>query len=295
MQRLNWDDLRLFLAIARTGKLAQAGRSLALNHTTMARRLGTLEVALGARLAERTPRGIVLTATGQRLLDHAERIEAEVIAALALLGGGDAQVSGVVRLSTPEAFGTFLVAPSIALLQEMHPALRLELSPESQSMNLMKRDTDMAVLLDRPRGGKLVARKLTDYRLGLYAASDYIERHGPIAFDRLGDHPFAWYIDERIDIPELRLLREISEEVRPVFRSTSIAAQHEAVAGGLGLGVLHAFAADRDPRLVRVLADEVEIRRSYWLVIHADLHTLPHIRATGEFLDAMIAANRGRL
>ncbi|MBT0670163.1 LysR family transcriptional regulator [Novosphingobium profundi] len=292
MSTLNWDDLRLFLAVARSGRLAAAGRGLGLDHSTIARRLSGLEAAVGSRLFDRGPRGVQLTDAGQGLLDHAERIEGEIAAAAEKLGGGDARVRGAVRLATPEAFGTYLVAPSAERLHRAHPELRLELAPESQRVSLANRDADIAVFLHQPTSGPIVARHLTDYRLGLYASHAYLERHGPIRRDELARHPFAWYIDARIDIPELRFLSEVSADATPVFRSTSINAQHAAVAGGLGLGILHLFAAERDPALVRVLPEAVEITRSYWLGFHADHQRLPRVRAVVDFLGALVAENR---
>lgn len=291
MSALNWDDVRLFLAVARTARLAGAGRRLGLDHSTVARRLSNLEAAVGSRLFDRGPRGVQLTEAGQKLLDHAERIEGEMAAATETLGGGDARVTGAVRLATPEAFGTYLVAPQIHRLHRAHPELRLELAPESRMVSLANRDADVAVLLNRPASGPVVARHLIDYRLGLYASRAYLDAQGPVTADRLSDHPFAWYIDARIDIPELRFLSEVSADATPVFRSTSIAAQHAAVAGGFGLGVLHLFAAEHDPALVRLLP-EVEIKRSYWLAVHADMQRLPRVRAVMDFIDAVVADRR---
>lgn len=293
MHKQNWDDLRLFLAVSRQGSFIGAGRALGIDHTTIGRRITQLEEAVGGRLLDRSPRGVALTEAGQALVAHTERVEAEIFSANATLGGTDGRVSGVVRLATPEAFGTYLTAANAYRLHERHPDLRLELTPESQQVRLANRDTDVAILLNRPPRGPIVARRLVEYRVGLYASRRYVERHGPIThIDQLSRHPFAWYIEEMIDIPELRFLREVSEDARPVFRSTSIAAQHEAVANGLGLGVLHAFAAQHDDRLVRVLKEEVEVHRAYWLAIHKDQQRLPRIRAVVEFIDEIITANR---
>lgn len=294
MSMLDWDDLRLFLAVARAGRMAGAGRRLGMDHSTIARRLTRLEGVVGSRLLDRGPRGVELTEAGQKLVDHAERMEGEVIAATGTLGGRDARISGAVRLATPEAFGTYLVAPNAHRLYQAYPDLRLELAPESQLVSLANRDADAAIMLNRPTSGPIVARHLIDYRLGLYASRAYLDAHGPIRVDQLSDHPFAWYIDARIDIPELRFLSEVSVDAIPVFRSTSIAAQHAAVAGGLGLGVLHLFAADDDPELVRVLPETVEIRRSYWLAIHADQQRLPRVRAVVDFLGDIVDKARSR-
>jgi DNA-binding transcriptional LysR family regulator len=138
-----------------------------------------------------------------------------------------------------------------------------------------------------------ILRKLTDYRLGLFASRAYLETRGPIADKAaIRDHPLVWYIDELIDIPELRYFDQIAANTPTAFRSSSIAAQQSAVASGLGLGVLHLFAAEQDDRLVRVLADQVEVTRSYWLMFHADQQRLPRVRAVIEFLSEIVAANR---
>ena len=294
MQALNWDDARILLAVARTGRLVAAARSLALDHTTVARRLTALEQALGTRLVERSPRGTALTAAGAAFVLRAERAEAELLAAAAEFGDTDARAAGSVRLATPEAFGTCLLAPAAARLHARHPDLYLELMPETQLVRLANRDADVAIALNRPAGGPVVARRLIEYRIGLYAAQAYLDNHQPVVnLADLAGHPFAWYIDEKIDLPELRFLSQVSSEARAVFRSTSTVAQHAAVAGGLGLGMLHAFAAERDKRLVRVLADEIEIRRTYWLVVHENLQRLPRIRAVIDFVDEVVGEHRG--
>jgi len=295
MHSWRWDDLRLFLAVSREGRLIAAGRVLGLDHTTVARRLTALEGAIGSRLFDRSPRGVTLTGAGLALVAFAERMETEVEAAAAALGGQDARISGTVRLATPDAFGTYIVAPHAARLHALHPHLELELAPQSRLVSLTRREADIAVTLNRPPRGRLLTRKLTDYRLGLYASADYLARCGLIEDMRdIARHPLVWYIDELIDMPELRFLDQIVQDARPAFRSSSIVAQQHAVAGGLGLGILHVFAAEQDPRLVRLLPESVEVRRSYWLVTHADQRDMPRIRAVTAFLDALIQDNRMR-
>jgi len=294
MQSLNWDDVRLFLAVAREGRLQAAGRALGLDHSTIARRVSGLEAAMGARLIDRSPRGVVLTPAGELLRDHAERMEVEMIGASAAVGDNAGTVAGSVRLATPEAFGTYLVAPNVHLLHARHPTIELELAPESRSVSLSRREADIAIGLTRPPRGRVIARRLVDYRLGLYAAADYLARHPPIdMLDTVKAHPLVWYIDELIDIPELRYFDQIVSDAPTVFRSSSIAAQQAAVANGLGLGVLHVFAAEQDSRLQRVLP-EVEVSRSYWLLMHADQQRLPRIRAVVEFLDEVVRINQRR-
>ncbi len=295
MYMLDWDNLRIFLAVMRDSSLLGAARKLGIDHTTAARRLTALETAVGARLFDRSPRGVEPTAAGLSLLMHAERIERDVIAATTQIAARDSEVSGTVRLSTPEAFGTAFVAPAIHRLHEQYPRLQIELAPESRTVSLSKREADIAIVLRQPPGGRLVARRLVDYRLGLYASRTYLAGTGAVT-DRaaLGDHPFVGYIDELIDLPDLRYLERVAPTARTVFRSSSISAQHAAVAAGLGIGVLHVFTAGEDDRLVRLFADEIEVQRSYWLIFHADQQRLPRVRAVIDFLADLVRDNQIR-
>jgi DNA-binding transcriptional LysR family regulator len=292
---LNWDDLRLFLTASRDRSFVAVGRRMQIDQTTVARRLSALEETVGSQLFQRSPRGITLTEAGTALVAHAERMETEVMAASARLEEREGEITGTVRLATPEAFGTFLVAPNATRLHARHPDLQLELVPESRAVSLSSREADLAVALNRPPRGRLVAWKLIDYRLGLYGAADYLAAHPPILdLSAARAHPFVWYIDEMIDIPELRYFDQIVAGSATAFRSSSIAAQHEAVANGLGLGILHAFAADADSRLLRVLPKSVQVTRGYWLVVHKDQQRLPRVRAVIDFLTDLVARNRRR-
>jgi DNA-binding transcriptional LysR family regulator len=291
---LNWDDLRLFLSVARGGSFLAAGRRLGLNHTTLARRVSALEHALGARLFDRSPRGLQPTKAGLALLAHAERVEEEVLAAGRQMEGQDEQVSGMVRLATPEAFGTFFIAPRAHLLHARHPEIALELAPESRTVNLSKREADIAISLHRPDHGRLKAARLVDYRIGLYASEALLARTGKVtSIDQLRSQPFISYIEEMIDLPELRYLDE-SLAGSCVFRSSSVAAQMEAVASGLGFGLLHCFAVSPHMRVVRVLPEVVEVVRSYWMVMHGDLARVPRIRAVADFVAGEVRAQAGR-
>lgn len=294
MHKLNWDDLRLFLSVARAGRLNQAGRHLGLDQTTVARRVKALEQGLGARVIERTPRGAQLTQAGKALLARAERVEAEIIAATADLDDPDTAIRGTVRLSTPEAFGTHVIAPNVSQLNAAHPMLRLELVPESQLVHLANREADLAVTLTLPSAGPIFVRRLVDYRLGLYASHDYIAARGrPETVADLRQHAMVGYIDDLIDLPELRVADSM-ESHQVVFRSTSSTAQYNAIVSGVGAGWLHSYIADHDPRLVRIL-DGVEEQRSYWLGVHRDQRDLPAVRAVIDFIDDLVVNRFGQL
>lgn len=296
MPMLNSADLQLFLAILREGNMVAAGRRAGIDHSTVARRLTALEQALDARLFERSPRGVTPTPAAFALQPHAERIESELLAASASVAARDSAVEGVVRLATTEMFGTYLVAPHVERLHLRHPGLTLELATESRSTSLSKREADIAVMLTMPPRGRLIARKLTDYRLGLYASRDYVAQHGaPVDRGDLHRHRFISYIEELAGFPEMIALDQILPGAAIAFRSSSGAAQQAAVAAGMGIGMLHVFAAGQDDRLVQLLPQDVEVWRSYWIVMHADIQRLPRVRATVDFLDEMMGMMRGRL
>jgi DNA-binding transcriptional LysR family regulator len=227
------------------------------------------------------------------LISHAERVEGELLRAASSVGERDSHISGTVRLATPEVFGTYLVAPNIVELRERHPGLTLELAPETRSISLSKREADIAVSVRQPPRGRLVTRKLVDYRLGLFASPEYQDRHPKIRSRAdLEAHAFVSYVDELVDFPELLALNQAKVGGKIVFRSSSSAAQQTAVAAGAGIGMLHLLAALIDPRIERVLGDEVEARRTYWLVIHADLQRVPKVRAVIDFLDDLVGRMR---
>lgn len=286
-------DLLLFLAIMREGNMVSAGRRLGIDHSTVARRLSGLERSLGVKLFTRTPKGSDPTSAAFALKPHAERIESELNAATASVAEGDHVVDGAVRLATTEMFGTHLVAPHLGRLRTRHPDLLLELATGSRANSLAKREADLAVMLAMPPRGRLLARKLADYRLALYASREYLSQHAaPRCRDDLQSHNFVSYIEDLVGFPELITLDQILAGANIVFRSSSATAQQAAVAGGMGMGILHMFAAAHDDRLVRLLPDEIEVWRSFWLVMPDDLQRQPRVRATVQFLEECVSTMR---
>lgn len=292
MPKLAWDDIRIFLAVARTGRLQAAARQLGLDHSTVSRRIDALEADLAMRLFERGPRGTRLTERGEGLLTHATAMEqaAAAIGDLRTLSTG--RVSGVVRVACPEAFGVHLVARALPGLRDRHPDLELELLPEPRSVSLARREADIAIGFNRPRRGRLVAAKLTDYRLGLYAAPAYLARHGtPASLADLATHIRIGYIEDLVDFPELRSLDSLFGGAKSPFRSSSILAQQAAAQQGLGIALLHGFSVATDEGLVPVLPEAVSVARSYWMTTTPDGAKSPRIRATMDFLRMIVTDN----
>lgn len=284
----DWDDLRIFLAVARARKVAPAARTLDVDATTIGRRLTRLSTALNAPLFETVGGERQLTERGHALFAHAETVESAALAAMGEVAGDSSSLSGHVRLSVAEGFATWVLAPALSGFRADHPDIRLDLITASGFLNPSKREADMAVMLARPRTGRLVAAKLGDYRLHLYGAKDYCAVRGvPATTDDLFGHSLVGYVPEFLYSPELDYLGEIAPGLEPALRSTSINVQHRLVAGGAGIGVLPAFIAGKDDRLIRLL--DVEIVRSLWLVTHSDVRRLARIEAVARWLRARVA------
>jgi DNA-binding transcriptional LysR family regulator len=293
MSRFDWDDLRFFLAVARAGRLTIAARRLGADHATVSRRITALEEALKAKLFERRPQGYALTEHGERLLAKAETMETQALAVSSEIGGADLALSGTVRVGTPDGFGTLFLAPRIARLAAQYPDLEIQLVAMPRLLSLSKREADVAISLAPPKEGKIVARKLSDYRLGLYASAAYLDRHPPITMrDDLHAHEMIGYIDDLIFMPELDYLDEVSKGLRPRLQSSNLVAQAQATLAGAGICVLPHFLAAQEPRLVPVLPAEVAIVRSFWLIVHADLKDVARVRATMDFLVREVRAAR---
>lgn len=289
---MNWDDARIFLAIARAGQILAAAKRLGLNHATVGRRLTALEEGLQAKLFERRTNGCVLTPAGEKFLPAAERIEAEMLAARAEIGGSDIEVSGTVRIGAPDGFGVAFLAPRLGELTARYPGLTVQLVPVPRSFSLSRREADIAITVERPEHGRLVARKLVDYSLGLYASRAYVEAHGqPRTAAELSGHQLVGYVDDLVFTPSLNYATEIDKDWSARFEIASALGQTEAVRAGAGIGILHAFIARSDPRLVRVLP-ETEIRRAYWITYHESLRDVRRVHAVVDFVTGLVTAER---
>lgn len=290
--QFDWDDLQSFLAVARSGRLTLAARRMGVDHTTLGRRLQSLERALGANLFERHATGYSLTAQGESLLASAEAMEGLAMTIMEDLAGSAGSLSGAVRIGTPDGFGSFFLAPRIGQLAARHPDLEVQLVAMPRLFSLSKREADIAISLAQPDAGRLHGRKLTDYELGLYAARSYVAASPPIeSVADLPGHRFISYIDDLLYTPELDYLPQISRDIRPQLKSASLVAQFRAVEAGAGIAVLPCFLVDSHADLVRLLPAEVSLIRSFWLLIHSDLRHLSRIRVTAEFIAEEVRRN----
>ena len=289
----NWNDWRFFLELSRTGRLLAAAQRLQVDHTTVARRIYSLEREVGMPLFERGAKGYALTEAGQRLLTYAEAMENSTIAIEGALTGHAPSISGHVRIGATEGFGSTFLAPNLAELSQRYPDLEVDLLAVPRFVSLSKREADIGITIERPQVGRFVLIKLTDYVLKLYAAPEYLEAHQPIRKQEdLDSHCFINYVDDLLYSKKLRYLDEICRAARVVVRSTSIVAQYHAAIGGAGLAILPSFMAAGEPLLRPVLSREVELTRTFWMITHPELRDLARIKTVWNFLKEIVARNQ---
>ncbi|MFD1328500.1 LysR family transcriptional regulator [Mycoplana ramosa] len=290
---MNWDDVRMFLAVARTGQLLAASRRLGVNHATLSRRVSALEAEMKTRLLVRRTNGCDLTAEGEVFFHAAERMETEMLSAQAKIGRIDAAVAGTVRIGAPDGFGVSFLAPRLGRLIARHPELKIQLVPVPRSFSLSQREADIAITLERPEQGRLVSSKLTDYTLGLYSSRSYIAAHGePEDVDALKHHRRIGYVEDLIFTASLDFTGEVMRSWNASFEISSATGQTEAVRSGAGIGILHNYIARLDPELVRILP-ETTIRRAYWTTYHESARDLARVRTVTAFVQELVEQEQG--
>lgn len=293
MHNFNWDDGRLFLAVARAGTMLLAARNLGIDQATLSRRMTSLENALGVRLLIRRTTGCDLTDEGRRLLRDLEPAESAFAQARELAAGLAGGPTGTVRIGAPDGFGAMFLAPRLAEIRERYPRLAIQLVPVPRSFSLSQREADVAVMIERPTQGRLVARKLTDYSLSLYAARSYLDRHGrPQSEAELARHALVGYVEDLLYAPALDYGREFSSDWKNTIEVSTAVGQMAAVSGGAGVGILHDFLATGSPGL-ELLMPHKRVVRSYWTVIHESQRGLARVTAIVNLIHELVRGDGG--
>jgi molybdate transport repressor ModE-like protein len=291
--QFDWNLVRSFLAITRTGSMTAAAKRLKIDYSTLSRRITALETSLGAQLFDRRTSGSSLTEAGERLLEKAEQMDQLATSAAQSIGSSKLEATGAVRIGTPDGFGTKFIAPRLGELCNRHPDLTVELVAMPREFSLSRREADIAVSLTQPNEGRLHSRKLTDYELGLYASRDYVANNPAVKTTAdVPSHRFISYIDDLIYSPELEYAHFVSPDLRPAIKSSNLIAQLNSTIAGAGLCVLPCFIAQDEPMLVRVLPS-FRLIRTFWLLIHSDLRNTARVRVTADFIAEQIGEAHG--
>ncbi|WP_448191997.1 LysR family transcriptional regulator [Azospirillum sp. sgz301742] len=286
---MDWENLRFFAELARSGSLSAASRRLRVDHTTVSRRVSALEAELGVRLFDRLPRGYALTEAGERVADLAGRLEEDAFAIERFARGQSDAPSGSVRLSAPPVVASALLAPRLAPFRRRFPQVVLELIGDSRAISLSRREADLAIRLQAPEDPGLVARKLGSMAYALYADAGYLAERADAAWE------FVAYDDSLDHVPQQRWLLAVAGDRPVVFRANDLASLFAAARAGLGVAALPCFLGDPDPGLVRLPADAAPAARELWLLVHPDLRRAAPVRAAMDFLIELVAGNRALL
>ncbi|MBU4527193.1 MAG: LysR family transcriptional regulator [Hoeflea sp.] len=293
---LDWGHYRTFLAILKEGSQSGAARTLGLTQPTVGRHLDALEQAAGKPLFLRSHQGLAPTETALAMRAYAETM-ASSAAALARAASGDAaSPEGTVRISASEVIGLEVLPPILADLQDRYPLLAIELSLSDAVEDLLTQQADIAVRMVEPTQGALLSRRIGGIPLGMFAHRRYLERHGtPETVEDLFSHRAIGFERQLAYVRDLLKDRPDIAGLHFSFRTDSNAAQLAMIRAGGGIGMCQVGLAARDPDLVRLFADRIELQLMTWLVMHEDLRTAPRCRVAFDALAEGLIAYRATI
>lgn len=295
---MNWDDIKIFLEVARAERLSTAAKRLTMDASTVSRRLHKLEESIVTKLFDRTQEGHVLTKDGELLLASACKMEQDAQHALASIHNNNEENCGLVRIGVTEALGNFFVSPNLLALQQQHPKIDVHLLLFSRYVKISRNEADIAIAVERPKSTSMIVSKLCDYKLQLYVHQDYLDKNleqypQGITLEHLAEHKWVTYVDNLIFTDQLSYVKELERylkgELKANFSSTSIISQYFAIKSGLGIGILPCFLAEQDNSLIKLHSQEISISRSFWLVTHPESKRLSHVNTVWQYLKQLVS------
>lgn len=287
-KRINWNDLRILLELGRNNTLSAAACQLGVDDSTVSRRLAQLEYSLGETLFARDHLGFHITARGRELLEHVQEMEKGALAIIDSVDGTRRGPAGKVRVATMEGIASLYLAGEFVELQRRNPSLEVELVSSSHLVYVNRREADLFLSFFTFEGRGLEVTPIGEFRLFLYAAPSYLEKHGtPNRVEDLREHVFASYVDDLVQLDAVRWLSEGVPQAKVVFQSTSMLAQMFAAAAGVGLVMLPSFARAERFGLVRLSDDLVDVSRVIWLTVHRDQQYAERIKTVVAFLQGI--------
>jgi len=285
-----WDDLKMFLEVARHGSVHAAARKLKLDHSTVCRRIGRLESLLAVKLFDRSRKGIAVRREAQGLLKHIEQMDRHAGSledAFARSKNGQTQV---VRIATMEGIASGYLARRLPALQQFGPGVKIELVSIPQAVDLNRKEADVFLSFFNPDARGLKSALFGTFSLFLYCSKEYLRRHGtPRTCGDLDAHVFVGYIDDLLAINAVRWLDEVVTAPAMSFHSNSVFAQCNAAVSGLGIALLPTFVGEGVPGLQRILPDKVSVQRDVWVSVRTEQSHLSRIKAATQFLKQILA------
>ncbi len=271
---LNWDDFRIFLAVADNGSLSGAARQLRVTHSTVFRRINSMEENLEITLFDRQPSGYRLTLAGEEVLEHARRMEAESELIAEKLSSGDLKLSGTIRVATMEGLAMVLLPPFIKKFRELHPEIRIDMVISSQVFNLSRKEADVAIRMGQSSPPEhLTGRRIGQVSWAVYGSPGYFEEHGrPSSAAELKGHQFVGADSHEAHRAYAKWTRAHVDEDDIVYTSNVVMAQRSAAREGIGLVVLPRYLGETEARLERAFDVGPELDLDMWVLTHPDLH-----------------------
>ncbi|MEW5685474.1 MAG: LysR family transcriptional regulator [Pseudomonadota bacterium] len=289
---MDWDDLRVFLAVAKLGSLTRAARHLNLSQPTVGRRLAALEEVTGARLLERTPTGYVLTEAGHAIVANLERMENEALAVERAITGRDAGLAGTVRVTAVEWFAARVLAPILADFSRLHPAVTIDLLTDVRLFSLTRRESDIAVGFAPFAQHEILQRKAAEVPHALFASPDYIARAGrPNCATGMDGHAIIQMDEQHWAQEDAAWLAALAPNARIALRSNSREAQARACVAGAGIAILPRCMGEKTPGLVEITTPTTPPTRTAYIGLHRDTRHTPRIRALTDFIVAGLRAS----
>ncbi len=284
-QLLEWNDLQYVLVVCREGTLSGAARVLGVNHSTVFRRISTIEKKLGVRLFERLASGYAMTEAGEAMLDSGERVENEMLGLSRKLIGRDLQLSGVLRVAVPDALLIKIVMPHLVTFFQRYPKIQLELIVSNNYLNLTKREADIAIRATHEPPETAVGRRMCSMMTTIYSSTDYRVRQTEQAFENN-----TWLLpdDSLAQLPIIKWLDRNYPNAILGLRCNTLLGLYEAVIQGFGVAALPCFLGDADTRLKRILPLTAELNTELWLLTHPDLRRTARVRVLMDFLTGVL-------
>ncbi len=284
-----WDDLKVFLEVARQGSVHAAAKRLKLDHSTVCRKIGRLESLLAVKLFDRSRKGIVVRHEAKGLLKHVEQMDRHAGSLEDALARGDTDAQ-VVRIATMEGIASGYLARCLPALSQFGENLNIELVSIPQAVDLNRKEADIFLSFFNPDARGLKSSLFGKFTLFLYCSKDYLRQHGmPKNRNDLDHHVFVGYIEDLLAIHAVRWLDEVVSAPTMSFRSNSVIAQCNAAVCGLGITLLPTFVGTGVPGLQRILADKVSVQRDVWVSVRTEQSHLSRIKSVTQFLKFIFA------
>ncbi len=289
---VKWDDLRVFLEVARQGSVHSAAKRLNLDHSTVCRRIDKLEIRLSLKLLDRTRRGVVIRNEAKSLLKHIREMENHASYFEDVVTQEANETRQIVRVATMEGIASCYLARRLTALEQFSAKVNIELVSIPQTVDLSRKEADIFISFYNPNSRGLKSALFGKFSLFLYCSPDYLCKHGtPQNRDELQRHTYVGYIDDLLAIHAVRWLDEVVLNPKMSFQSNSILAQRNAAAEGMGIALLPTFVAAEVSGLQRVLSDQISVRREVWVSIRTEQSHLARIKAVTQFMKHIFNAD----